>query len=178
MRYCHEIRTVSCKLQHRRRFSIRQGFRHRAAHLTASFWKCTASIRDPTASFQYRRPHNRVHGGAAVCPYWGSETPILGRSNPHAGEIADLRRGESLHMRSEHEVRPVAAPCAAADFPPDLDTPKAFAAKMPCRFCIPCRNHVIPRLNAHSAVLQAFRGVLSPDFRGTVPKRNGGQSQG
>ena len=33
--------------------------------------------------------------GDAVCLYWGSETPILGRSNPHAGENADLRRGEA-----------------------------------------------------------------------------------
>ena len=69
--------------------------------------------------FSTGAPHNKVHGGDAVCPYWGSETPILGRSNPHAGEIADLRRGEALPMRSEHEVRPVAAPCAAADHSAD-----------------------------------------------------------
>ena len=62
----------------------------------ASFWKCTASIRDPTAAFfkltatfHTGAPHNKVHGVAAICPYWGSETPILGRSNPHAGENKD-----------------------------------------------------------------------------------------
>ena len=60
-----------------------------------------------------------LHGAFSLRSCWGSETPILGRSNPHAGEIADLRRGEALPMPSEHEVRPVAAPCAAADHSAD-----------------------------------------------------------
>ena len=72
-----------------------------------------------------------LHGAFSLRSCWGSETPILGRSNPHAGEIADLRRGEALPMRSEHEVRPVAAPCAAAD---QLSTSMPFMAS--CSFIV------------------------------------------
>ena len=59
-----------------------------------------------------------LHGAFSLRSCWGSETPILGRSNPHAGEIADLRRGEALPMRSEHEVRPVAAHAQPPTIPP------------------------------------------------------------
>ena len=46
-----------------------------------------------------------LHGAISLRSCWGSETPILGRSNPHAGEIADLRRGEALPMRSVKGVQ-------------------------------------------------------------------------
>ena len=52
-------------------------------------------------------PGTKSRTGEVKHSYWGSQTPVLGRSNPRTGENADPRRGEALPVPSENEIRPV-----------------------------------------------------------------------